>query len=710
MEVAATRKKMKWALAILGLVTMIFTMTACGNHADAVENATSYVADFFDIPDTVVEIKRVLIKDDTTYVCCQETDGITYLASINIDNGEFQKQNLELEDSAALLDFGFDSNNGMWGICQEQAGSYSLKRFDSGGFQVQSVDLAGVLDASVLSENGRDLFLSVDSEGNVCVAVKCGSTLAYLFDNNGQFLFSLNYERNLMTTITTAEGQIGICAASADRMNYELFTVDMNAQDWSRDRIYLGTTEGVYGGANNNFYRFDSSNLYGYPVGETEGRNIFNWSDVGLSMSDVHLGECSDGRFVVLAASSNQTETLSYEMAVLYEGTDQREILSMVSLIATPGLIQAISDFNKTNDKYKVELTEYFPYTQNVSDEEWDNAILNLNTRIISGDIPDILDMSNLSVRIYHNKRLLEDLYPYMENDLEINRDDYFENIFDAISIDGKLPYLTDGAAISTMLAKAGIVNGNGGWTIQELEKVIDTYGANSIENLTGDFFLKIMIQTGNNFIDWNSDMCSFDSPEFVELLEFAGKIQGSSGKGFEGTETGNPYSAVYATVLSVYHITQYRNYYNGNLKLLGLPGGEGEYHAIRPEVKVGISSRSNQKEGAWEFVRTLLTEEHQISCMMLPIHKKAFEEVMQAAVDGKSIWTWTYENGKPTEEDVELTRQLLSRSAYVENDNKTLETIILEEARKYFSGSGSAQEAAERIQSRARLYIDEQM
>mgnify|MGYP000621051994 CR=1 FL=1 len=113
-------------------------------------------------------------------------------------------------------------------------------------------------------------------------------------------------------------------------------------------------------------------------------------------------------------------------------------------------------------------------------------------------------------------------------------------------------------------------------------------------------------------------------------------------------------YAAAYEAVLSVYHITKYRNYFNGNLKFPGLPGDGGEYHAIKPEVKVGISSSSTRKEGAWEFVRTLLTEDHQMSCMMLPIHRRAFDKVTQAAVEGKSIWTWIYEDGKATKEDVD--------------------------------------------------------
>ncbi len=282
----------------------------------------------------------------------------------------------------------------------------------------------------------------------------------------------------------------------------------------------------------------------GIAAGAQEGSPVFDWSDMGLGTSEVHLGECSDGRFVVLAASSNQTEVLSYEMAVLTKGVDEREILSMVSLSAPPGLVQAVSDFNKTNDRYKVELTEYFPYAQNVTDEEWDNAILNLNTRIISGDMPDILDMSNLSVQIYQSKGLLEDLYPYMEHDPEIRKEDYFENVFEAISLDGKLPYLTDGAAISTMLAGEDIVVGNDGWTIQELEKVLDTYGANSINNLSGASFLKVMLQTDGSFIDWNLGKCSFDSPEFVKMLEFAGKIQESSQNSFGGTEMSESYAA----------------------------------------------------------------------------------------------------------------------------------------------------------------------
>ena len=94
----------------------------------------------------------------------------------------------------------------------------------------------------------------------------------------------------------------------------------------------------------------------------------------------------------------------------------------------------------------------------------------------------------------------------------------------------------------------------------------------------------------------------------------------------------------------------------------------------------------------------------------MLPVHKGAFDAVMQAAMEGKSVWAWIYENGSAAAEDVEATRQLLSSAAYVVNDNQALENIILEEAVAYFSGAKNVKEAAETIQSRATLYINEQM
>ena len=62
MEVAM-RKKIRRIITILGTTAMIFTVTACGNRMDTMQPAASYVADFFDIPDTVAGIEKMCIRD-----------------------------------------------------------------------------------------------------------------------------------------------------------------------------------------------------------------------------------------------------------------------------------------------------------------------------------------------------------------------------------------------------------------------------------------------------------------------------------------------------------------------------------------------------------------------------------------------------------------------------------------------------------------------
>ena len=121
------RKKIRRIITILGTTAMIFTITACGNRMDTVQPAASYVADFFDIPDTVTGIERLLLKDDMAYMCYLEADGTSYLAAMDIDDGKFLKQNLDLDASVSLLDFGFAPDNSIWAVCLEQAGVYSLR-------------------------------------------------------------------------------------------------------------------------------------------------------------------------------------------------------------------------------------------------------------------------------------------------------------------------------------------------------------------------------------------------------------------------------------------------------------------------------------------------------------------------------------------------------------------------------------------------------
>ena len=497
------------------------------------------------------------------------------------------------------------------------------------------------------------------------------------------------------------------CATAPDRMNHTLLTVDVENRGWHDEGAYLGTTTGLYGGKGRSFYLFDSTAVYGCGSDGQKRDLIFNLSEMGIMSSEFQLCELPDGRFAVLTAATNQISERSYELVVISPGSDDRIVLKMLCLAARPSVARAVSDFNKKNSGYRIELTECFPYEENVSNEDWNNAILNLNTQIIAGDMPDIVDMWGLYPEIYNKKGLLENLYTYIDEDAEIKLNDYYENVFDVLTVDGKLPFITNGVAIYTMMADKSVVGDNSGWTMSELKALMESQGVYSIGNMNGSHFMSVVLQTSDSFIDWTAGKCYFDGPEFIELMELAAIIQESSN--FAGDDLSTNCIAHFDFVPTAYQVARYRNLYEGNLNIIGFPDDRGEHHAIYTEAKIGISSTSSHKDGAWDFVRTFLTEEQQEACELLPIHKGAFATVMQAAVDGKSQWTTMFEN-KVTTEDVKITEELLKSTLYTVNDNTILDKIIFEEAQEFFSGQKTAKDAAENIQSRVSLYMSEQM
>ena len=54
-------KMIRQVLTVLGLTGMLFSMTACGKQTKTEAPEASYIASFFDIPDTVAYISRLLI-------------------------------------------------------------------------------------------------------------------------------------------------------------------------------------------------------------------------------------------------------------------------------------------------------------------------------------------------------------------------------------------------------------------------------------------------------------------------------------------------------------------------------------------------------------------------------------------------------------------------------------------------------------------------
>lgn len=200
--------------------------------------------------------------------------------------------------------------------------------------------------------------------------------------------------------------------------------------------------------------------------------------------------------------------------------------LRMLSISANPQIVKAVNDFNQQSRKYQIELESLFPYDQLLTASELDNAILKLNSQFISGDLPDIIDLYELPAEVYYSRGIIEDLMPYLQNDSEIQLEDYYENIIDAMKIDGGLPYVTNGVGFRTMIGPKELAGSKPGWTLAEMNAMLDEKGLDALGNLNGKVFINMMLYTHDFFVDWATGECRFTSDEFISMLETAYRIQ----------------------------------------------------------------------------------------------------------------------------------------------------------------------------------------
>ena len=147
--------------------------------------------------------------------------------------------------------------------------------------------------------------------------------------------------------------------------------------------------------------------------------------------------------------------------------------------------------------------------------------------------------------------------------------------------------------------------------------------------------------------------------------------------------------------------------------------------------------SKSAHKDGAWEFLESILTEEDSDHFRNgFPTQKSRLEEMAREAVEPEYVrdengeimkdengepivsqgnssvgyedgWSYTYR--MPTQEEVDTIMELMNDAKPVSyNGNDEITQIINEEAEGFFKGQKSVDEVAGIIQNRIKIYVGE--
>lgn len=489
--------------------------------------------------------------------------------------------------------------------------------------------------------------------------------------------------------------------------------------------------------------------LYFWDQGQESGKLMVNFINSDLYIESIYnIVEIDKDTFLAFYREDWQSGMKAGIFTyVKPEDIQDKEVLVLAGNWINDNLKKRVIEYNRNNAEYRIVIKEYNSYN---SYDDYQAGMNQLNNDIISGNMPDILvnqSYNSLPVENYVSKGLLADIDKLIAEDEELSQVEFMQNAFDAYRVNGKLYSIVPDFEVYTMIAKKSLVGNRENWTMEDMQQVVAGMGENAKafdgETTQNAFIDRVMRYCGNQFVDISTGKCSFNTEDFVSMLEYA-KALPSDDKEGEG------YDEDYWNDYWQNYQSQYRqnrtllleaNFYrfdglaytiNGRMgedvSYTGFPTETGNGSYIMSSITYILSAKSKNLDEAWNFMRYVLTEEAQQETDYFPVQKDMFYEKSKEATKVPT-YEWTDENGEVHVEEENMTiwindeavpyeplsqEQLDEFIAFVESVhnpyyyNEEIMKIISEEIGGYFTGQKPAADVADVIQRRVQNYVDE--
>lgn len=662
-----------------------------------------------------------LLSDNDDNLWVMETGGFFYFdipGHLNLD---------DLEDDEVLeyrTDFGSFT---------------AVRKLDNTGAELLSVDLNQVTGR----QNVIGLFtFSVDYDNNIYVG--SGSTIFTLNPDSGDILFTLEVDGFVNRLIRLYDGSVAHFGWDDRSGTMLLRRIDPQGRTWGEDIALPFGIQNIFAG-NEDYLVFitDGASLLGV---EMSTNNVVQISDlVGsgiLPPSIRNVNILPDERILLTVQTQEHdndfraTDFLFLSL-VPADMLEERVVLTLASWLTNPNVQGAVAQFNATSTTHVIEIIDYGEddLGQFVNfNTALERLILDLNT----GRTPDIFDFSNLllpNFADWANTDLFIDLYPLIDADPILSRDDFITGVLRSVETSDRLyraPYFF---TIITLVGDAEVVGDSVGWTFGEFMEVINnnpqaTYPIIDRLSSNREGFLNTVLTLGmDDFVDWESGTTYFDSDEFIELLEFAynafsinefnwnidyEELFSQMDMRPEDIISGRTIVARMSFHdLSAY--SWYREVFGGEFVFKGFPASDGGGSMIGNDASFAISSTSDDVQMAWEFIRTFLTFEGQRRNVEfgLPTNKEWFDVLLAQSMNENISGTvgmndFHVELSPITSDEAEQIMELVNSLEFTTGRYYMLWNIVIESATDYWNGQISAQDAARIIQNRASRYVSE--
>lgn len=610
---------------------------------------------------------------------------------------------------------------------------YNLRVFDASGAQTFCAELSSLIEsedyfyvsAFAVAGTGEAVLMA---NGNAIYVLNADGSLKGSIDTS-------DLSNGISNFVTLGNGSVAALVYGEDYAAFDLRPVDTAAMQLGEATASLPTDaySARPSGGGYDFCYNKGESFYGYKLADGSEEKLVTWINCDVNSNNVTSPYITEeGNIVCLSSEYSNTGdgATTYFITLTktpYDQVPQKTTLTLACVYLGYDIKNQILDFNRKSSDYRIEVRDYSEFN---TEDDYSAGYTKLITEIGSGAVPDIMLTDGLPIETFGAKGLLADLWPFIDADEELGgRAGVVEPVFNALSQDGKLYEISSNFYITTIAGPASIVGTEPGWTYEEMYAALDQMPEGcelfSLGTTRSDVFSSICMLNLSRFVDWTTGECSFDSDDFISLMEFANRFPETFD--WEHHEWTNEDSDAYRikegrqllVTLSLsdpYSYNYYSEMFNGDMALKGFPDVPGSGAVFNMNgTGLAIASTCKNQDAAWSFVRTLLTREYQENYTYgFCTNRELCEENIQSMV-GESYYSYDQVTGEEkeiifTQENADLITDLINNTSMVADYNTSqINDIINEEVAYYFSGEKTAQDVAATIQNRVSIYVNEQ-
>ena len=437
---------------------------------------------------------------------------------------------------------------------------------------------------------------------------------------------------------------------------------------------------------------FANDACFGWQIAENTVTQLFACDTFGLYAVDVEtFCGMGNGQYLGLEFYPSEDEGTQHRLFWLTpaEGDFSEKRLIRIAGSRSNIFSMAVRDFSSLYPEYRAEFVDYEAQYGEQADQQ-------LLMDLLYGDCPDLLFVNGLPFAQYARQGLLEDLYTWIDADETLSRTDFTQNLLRALETDGALYRLPQTYLLATAAGLPDIVGGREAWSMADFLDTAQAHpeiGSVFAQDDGASMLQLLLLYEPDAFVDYETVRASFDSPDFLRLLELAKRqTQPEAESPREALLTGQTLLEQLMIGRAQYFEEEYEDGLN-ELSFPGFPGaGRASFYLTLP---MAIPVNAQEKEGAWALLKLLITEPLYAARSRggwLPIQSD-FEKKTDAMTEPAAQ---------------RLLRELQGEAVSALEYDAAISGILADELPYFFAGEQTAEQIADRIQSRVRLYLEE--